>query len=229
MITTHEIYGRVHVDRDNLSSTSDFVEVKLINKKDILGTDVINVGKVALKDKGGYISKNRPNSLVEQFLPLAYGAASHHCRGGYGNRYDWEELLQVGCVGLCTAAEQYDNTKNNGFVAYAKPYVHGYIKNFINPERNGLMNMVEMSEGFLDDLQADEYTLDVEEDNLNMVLYGAIEELTAKQKFAVEMVHIQGHTQEQVSNMMEIAPRRVRDLLERANKALKKSLFDAFK
>lgn len=228
MINTHEIYGRVVVDDNELKDSSDFIWAMLINGKDILETKHIYVGKVALKNKGGYISKDRPNTLVEQFLPLAYGAASHHCRGGFGNRYDWEELLQVASLGLCEAAKRYDNAKNNGFVAFAKPYVHGYVKNFLNPERNGLMNMVEMSEGFLDDRQADTSSVDVEQDNLNTVLYGAIEDLTKKQKFAVEMIHLQGHTQAQVSKMMDIAPRRVRDLLQRADKALKKSLFDAF-
>lgn len=229
MITTHEIYGRVVVIDEELNNSNPFVEVQLINKKDILKTDIITVGKVALKDKGGYISKNRPNSLIEQFMPLAYGAASHLFRGGYGNGRDWEELLQVACVGLCEAANNFDNTRNNGFVAYAKPYIHGTVKKFLDPTRNGLMNMVEMDLGYIEDLNEGSLGLNVEEDNLNTVLYGAIEELTPKQKFAVEMVYIQGHTQVQVATMLETDDRAVRRLLKRGTTSLKNQLFDAFK
>lgn len=228
MINTHEIYGRVVVDDDLLKDSSDFVWVKIINERDILKTSNIYVGKVALKNKGGYKPKNRPNNLVEQFMPLAYGAASHHCRGGYGNKYEWEELLQVASLGLCEAAERYDSTKNNGFVAFSKPYIHGYVKNFINPERNGMLNMVEMEFGYLEGMNEDTAGISVEDDNLNTVLYGAIEELTPKQKFAVEMFHLQGHTQAQVAKMLETDARAVRRLLERASTTLKKTLFEAF-
>lgn len=228
MINTHEIYGRVVVDDNELKDSSDFIWAMLINEKDILKTNNIYVGKVALKNKGGYKPKNRPNTLVEQFMPLAYGAASHLYRGGTGNNFDWEELLQVACVGLCEAAKRYDNTKNNGFVAFARPYIHGYVKNFINPERNGLMNIIEAKYGVLDNMNADINVLSVEDDNLNTVLYGAIEDLTLKQKFAVEMFHLQGHTQAQVAKMLETDARAVRRLLKRASDTLKKTLFEAF-
>jgi len=230
MITTHFAYGRVEVKQEDLDSDKLFIPVRLFNGRDVLKTDRIVVGKASLANKGNYNPKPRPNTtLVQDYLPMAYGAATRACHGGAGNRYDWEELVQVASLGLCEAANRYDTTRNNGFVAYAKPYVDGYLTNFLNPERNGLMNHAELKFGYTEGLNEGGLGDDAETHDRNLVLMGAVEELTAKQKYAVKMTYYNGHTQEYVANKMGITQPRVVRLLERATKALKTTLNEAFK
>ena len=219
MITMHEVYGRVEVDREALYAEGAFVKVKLLNGRDIFPTDYLVVGKVALEDMGGYKPKKRPSTMIKDYLPLAYSAASQH----YSEEAEWEELVQVAALGLCEAAERHDPTRNTAFASFAKPYISGYLKNYLNPERNGKMNMVQMPHGILDDLNAGIFE-EVEESNLNTVLYGAMESLTPKQKFVIEMVYLEGHTQEGVAEMMSITQEGVAKLVARATVALRKQL-----
>ena len=216
MITVHEVYGRVEVDREALYADGAFVKVKLLNGRDIFPTDYLVVGKVALEDMGGYKPKKRPSTMIKDYLPLAYSAASQH----YREEAEWEELVQVAALGLCEAAERHDATRNTSFAAFAKPYISGYLKNFLNPERNGKMNMVELTGGVVEEMTTD----DVVDNDMKTVLYGAMEALTPKQKFVMEMVYIEGHTQGEVAEMMGIDIRRVQRLIERATVALRKQL-----
>ena len=216
MITVHEVYGRVEVEREALYADGAFVNVKLLNGRDIFPTDYLVVGKVTLEDMGGYKPKKRPSTMIKDYLPLAYSAASQH----YREEAEWEELVQVAALGLCEAAERHDATRNTSFAAFAKPYISGYLKNFLNPERNGKMNMVELAGGVVEEMTTD----DVVDNDMKTVVYGAMEALTPKQKFVMEMVYTEGHTQEEVAEMMGIETRRVRRLIERATVALRKQL-----
>ena len=72
MITTHKVYGRVEVDAKALSTTDDFVKVRLLNRRDNLPAE-ITVGKAALSDKGGYIDKKRKTDLIQEYMPLDNG------------------------------------------------------------------------------------------------------------------------------------------------------------
>ena len=216
MITVHEVYGRVEVEREALYADGAFVKVKLLNGRDIFPTDYLVVGKVALEDMGGYKPKKRPSTMIKDYLPLAYSAASQH----YREETEWEELVQVAALGLCAAADRFDSKRNTSFAAFAKPYISGYLKDFLNPAKNGRMNMVELTGGVVEEMT----TTDVEDNDMKTVVYGAMESLTPKQKFVMEMVYIEGYTQEQVSKMMEITREGVKLLVLRATVALRKQL-----
>lgn len=216
MITKHEVYGRVEVDQATLNHSDDFVEVKLFNGRDIFPTDNLVVGKVALEDKGGYKPKGRTTTIIQDYLPLAYSAASQH----YDKDTEWEEMVQVAALGLCEAAERHDSTRNTSFAAFAKPYISGYLKNYLNPERNGKMNMVELSGGVMEEMLSST----VEDNDLKTVLYGAMEALTPKQQYAIERVYVQGHTQQEVAQMMGVSQEGVAKLVSRGTVALRKQL-----
>lgn len=215
MITTHKVYGRVEVDAEALSTTDDFVKVRLLNRRDNLPAE-ITVGKAALSDKGGYIDKKRKTDLIQDYMPLAYSAASQM----YSEQVEWEELVSVAALGLCEAASRHESGRNSSFAAFAKPYIMGYLKNYLNPERNGNMNTLNTFIPDGEDLVSDT----PEENDMKLRLYGAIEMLTDKQKFAVEMVGLNGYTEEEVAAMMGIAQQNVSRLMERATVALRKHL-----
>lgn len=216
MIVKHEIYGRVEVEREALESKDDFVVVTLLNPRDGLPTR-LTVGKVALSDRGGYVDKGRKTSLIEDYLPLAYSTASQL----YSEKADWEELVQVAALGLCEAAKRHDPQRNNGFAAFAKPYIMGYVKNHLNPERNGEMNTT--LNNFIPDSE-DLTRLTPEENDMKLRLYGAIEMLTDKQKFVVQRVALEGYTQEQVAEMLGVTRIAVLQIMERATVALRRHL-----
>jgi len=216
MITTHKVYGRVEVDAEALSTTDDFVKVRLLNRRDNLPAE-ITVGKAALSDKGGYIDKKRKTDLIQDYMPLAYSAASKM----YSEKAEWEELVSVAALGLCEAASRHESGRNNGFAAFATPYIMGYLKNHLNPERNGTMNTT--VDAFIPD-GADLISDTPEENDMKLRLYGAIEMLTDKQKFVVEQVCLEGYTQEQVSDMMGVSREAVKKLQHKATVALRKHL-----
>lgn len=215
MITVHKTYGRVEVDKSELDTTEDFVKVRLLNRRDNLPAE-ITVGKVALSDRGGYIDKKRNTDLIQDYLPLAYSAASQM----YSEQAEWEELVQVAALGLCEAASRHKSDRNNGFAAFAKPYIMGYIKNHLNPERNGNMMMLN---AFVPDGEDLDYSTP-EENDTKLRLYGAIEMLTDKQKFVVEMVGLRGHTQEEVADMLNVTQVAIKLTMDRATVALRKHL-----
>jgi RNA polymerase sigma factor (sigma-70 family) len=216
MINTHSVYGRVQVEgKMSDHNGGDFVNVALMNRRDGL-PERITVGKVALSDRGDYVDKGRKTSLIQDYMPLAYSAASQM----YSEGSEWEELLQVAALGLCEAASRHKSDRNNGFAAFAKPYIMGYIKNHQNPERNGNMNTVN---NFVPDGE-DKISTTPEENDAKLRLYGAIEMLTEKQRFVVEMVSLKGHTEEEVASMLGIAQKNVHVLLDRATVALRKHL-----
>lgn len=62
--------------------------------------------------------------LVEQHLPLVRGLARRHA--GTGEQF--EDLVQVGALGLVAAAHRYDPERGVPFAAYAAPTVDGELR-----------------------------------------------------------------------------------------------------
>src|SRR3954447_6437089 len=65
--------------------------------------------------------------LVEQHLPLVRGLARRHA--GAGERF--EDLVQVGALGLVAAARRYDPARGVPFAAYAIPSVDGELRHHL--------------------------------------------------------------------------------------------------
>ena len=214
MITTHETYGRVEVDPDALNDGSDFVEVTLLNKRDIL-SNPLTVGKVALKDQGSYKPKFRAKaSRVEQYLPLVSAAVSMLKRPSD----DWDELYAVGSLALVEADLRYSIYSNNSFAAFAKPTIMGYIKNHQNPERNGTMNVVP---GF--DLENRPANNGSDYDFKDAV-FSAMDHMTKKQRKVINLL-LEGHTEQNVADMMGISQQGLNLLKTRALQHVKRHLY----
>lgn len=215
--TTHKVYGRVMVDEDDLYNTKPFVEVRLLNERPNLPRR-ITVGKVALAEQGSYIPKKRGVAeRAQQHLPLVGKAVKMLKRP----EDDWEELFSVGCLGLVEADARFDHNSNYAFASFARPYVMGYIKNHINPERNGEMNMVEdvfYQDGkYYEDPRA-------KRSEVMDALYKTLPHMTDKQQRVMKMLYIEGHTQEVASKILGINIRNVERMRDRALKLVKDQL-----
>lgn len=71
---------------------------------------------------------------VEDYIPLVHKLAIKEYRK-IGFRYDYEDLFQVGCVGLMKAAKNFDETKGCKFLTYAYINILGTISNFMRNDR----------------------------------------------------------------------------------------------
>ncbi|MGN0635503.1 MAG: sigma-70 family RNA polymerase sigma factor [Acutalibacteraceae bacterium] len=64
------------------------------------------------------------NQVIEQNIGLV-----HACAGRFkGRGVEYEDLFQAGCVGLCKAADGFDESKGFAFSTYAVPTILGEIR-----------------------------------------------------------------------------------------------------
>lgn len=68
--------------------------------------------------------KDKREELIESNLGLV-----HSCAGRFRDRgVEYDDLFQAGCVGLCKAADGFDESRGFAFSTYAVPVILGEIK-----------------------------------------------------------------------------------------------------
>ena len=70
------------------------------------------------------------NRLIEMNLPLVSSISKKFINRGY----DYEDLFQIGSIGLVKAIKNFDNSYNVKFSTYAVPMIMGEIKRFIRDD-----------------------------------------------------------------------------------------------
>ncbi len=73
-------------------------------------------------------SQELRNQIVELNIGLVRKEAHHwvhQCNESY------EDLIQVGCIGLIGAIERFDLSKGNAFSSFAMPYIRGEIQHYL--------------------------------------------------------------------------------------------------
>jgi len=73
--------------------------------------------------------------LIQQYMPLVKSLARRHSRGNE----QYEDLVQVGCIGLIKAVDRFDPARAE-FGAFAIPNVAGEIKRYLR-DRVGLIRI----------------------------------------------------------------------------------------
>ena len=73
-------------------------------------------------------STEKRNQLVQLNIGLVRKEV-HHWLNQCTESYD--DLLQVGCLGLIRAIERFDLSKGNAFSSFAVPYVRGEIQHYL--------------------------------------------------------------------------------------------------
>lgn len=68
------------------------------------------------------------NQIVELNMGLVRKEA-HHWVNQCGESYD--DLIQVGCIGLIRAIERFNLSKGNAFSSFAMPYIRGEIQHYL--------------------------------------------------------------------------------------------------
>lgn len=81
-----------------------------------------------LRDYQNYPSLVIRNRIVQLNIGLARREAHHwlnNCTESY------EDLLQVGCIGLIRAIERFEISKGHAFSSFATPYIRGEIQHYL--------------------------------------------------------------------------------------------------
>ena len=75
---------------------------------------------------------NRSQQIRNQIVELNMGLVrkeAHHWINQCGENYD--DLIQVGCIGLIRAIERFELSKGNAFSSFAMPYIRGEIQHYL--------------------------------------------------------------------------------------------------
>ena len=70
------------------------------------------------------------NRLIEMNLPLVSSLSKTFLNRGY----DYEDIFQIGCIGLVKAIKNFDASYNVKFSTYAVPMIAGEIKRFLRDD-----------------------------------------------------------------------------------------------
>ena len=76
------------------------------------------------REEGNLRSRER---LIQQYMPLVKSLARRHSMRGE----QYEDLVQVGCIGLIKAVDRFDPERQVEFGAFAIPNVAGEIKRYL--------------------------------------------------------------------------------------------------
>jgi DNA-directed RNA polymerase specialized sigma subunit len=74
--------------------------------------------------------KNALNKLVEVNFPLVTSISKKFLNRGY----EYEDIFQIGCMGLMKAINNFDETYNVKFSTYAVPMIMGEIRRFLRDD-----------------------------------------------------------------------------------------------
>lgn len=74
--------------------------------------------------------ENAMNRLIEINLPLVSSLSRKFLNRGY----DYEDIFQIGCIGLVKAIKNFDSKFNVKFSTYAVPMIVGEIKRFLRDD-----------------------------------------------------------------------------------------------
>lgn len=75
------------------------------------------------------------NQIVQLNFGLVRKEAHHYAQQSQEN---YEDLLQVGCIGLINAIERFDTLKGNAFSSFAMPYIKGEIQHYLRDRSNAV-------------------------------------------------------------------------------------------
>ncbi|MGL5808272.1 MAG: RNA polymerase sigma factor SigF [Xenococcaceae cyanobacterium] len=76
--------------------------------------------------------KSKEPELRNQIMELNLGLVKKEARHWVNQCHEsYEDLLQVGCIGLIRAIERFDLEKGNAFSSFAIPYIRGEIQHYL--------------------------------------------------------------------------------------------------
>lgn len=200
--TIHKIYGRVWVDAQDLATDKPFIRAKLLNPRANLPTTIM-VGKVALKDCGGYVTVPRGEPLAKKYLPLAYSLATQMRLP----EEDWEEIVSIAFEYLTRAAATHQSLgEANGFADFARVRVVGGILNKRKKDIRESYNKRQVERGyemFVERVKTAEEKLIELEDEYDLL--GAVEQLLEEDSDIIHMYFYGEMSMQQIADHIGVS------------------------
>lgn len=75
------------------------------------------------------VGKRNKEEIIADYLPLVRRIAQRYVHSAVQNHY--EDLIQVGCIGLLRAIEQFDSSQNASFKTYASHKISSEIRHYL--------------------------------------------------------------------------------------------------
>jgi RNA polymerase sigma-B factor len=102
-----------------------------VNLKDSLKIDTLSLLSAYRKT----LNPLYRNQILELNVGLARKEAYHWSRQG---RENYEDLLQIGCLGLLRAIERFNLDKGHAFSSFAIPYIRGEIQHYLRDKSHSV-------------------------------------------------------------------------------------------
>ena len=184
------------------------------------------------------MDKDYRNKIVEDNLKLVSHIVKRYL---LGTESSYQELFQIGCIGLIKAADTFNPDKGVKFSTYASTCIHNQIRMSFRPEKKRKqtysLDVVVVDNGedtplTIQDLLPDPRNLFEEIDNSDLYeqLHEAVGELTDRQQTIIqaryledcpmkqkELCEILGLSQAQISRIERKALLKLRKLMESEN------------
>lgn len=175
---------------------------------------------------------------VEDHMPLVNWVAGKYHKV-YKDRYDFDDLVQVGCIGLCKAAENFNPDVGVKFSTFAVRKIKWEILNLIRDDKfypaparqrfNTNVNLASLNmyveEGskteFIDTLKDCE-SLDIMCESIN--LQEALKKLSPKEQKAIKHYYFEDFNQTQLGEILGMTQVNVSRVLKAALSKLRKYL-----
>ncbi|MEG3440208.1 RNA polymerase sigma factor SigF [Pannus brasiliensis CCIBt3594] len=95
----------------------------------LLNQENLKLETLALFQEYRKTGQTKPRDRIMELNLGLVRKEAHHWVNQCSESY--EDLLQVGCIGLIRAIERFDGTKGNAFSSFAIPYIRGEIQHYL--------------------------------------------------------------------------------------------------
>lgn len=150
------------------------------------------------------MNRERVGKLIEENIGLVYKVVSHF----YVSKYDRNDLVQAGLMGLQYAIEHFDEKLGNKLSTYAIPFIIGSVKKELNN--------IKMLDDYIEEMEliVDESTKSNNENDYCEV----IKNLDKKMQLIYQMKFIEGFTEQKIANHLGInqstVSRKIKKIIE---------------
>ena len=150
------------------------------------------------------MNRERVGELIEENIGLVYKVVSHF----YVSKYDRDDLVQVGLMGLQYAIEHFDEELGNKLSTYAIPFIIGSVKKELNN--------IKMLDDYIEETEliVDESTKSNSENDYCEV----IKNLDEKMQVIYQMKFIEGFTEQKIATYLGInqstVSRKIKKIIE---------------
>jgi len=175
-------------------------------------------------------------ALIAQYLPLVWEIVSK--MGWYGRGYDYQDLVQFGCIGLIQAIDRHDPNYGVSFQTYARRRIRGAVVDAIRsatgwrrtyrPVVHTYSDIWEQTEQFVM-FMANERGPEssAEQQDEARITREAVLTLSPRLQYVIQSYYLEGQTQPEIGKALGITESRVHQLRDKALVLLRKTLVDS--